>query len=271
VDYYACQTCRFTFIYPFPDDRSLLNRYEDYGERYYSVDGVKEYLLSPNHSRREIALLRRTTKPGKLLDVGCSVGGFVRAASERGYAAEGIDISLQSVAIGQEQGLNIRNGNFLSATFPAQFDVITMWATLEHLPDPNRYVRRAREQLRRGGMLLASVPNFSGITQRLIGAKDRYVGIDHLNYWTAHGFAAYLAQFGFQITEFVTFGFNPITLIKDWKNPDRSSDCAQMATDVKRDASVKDTWILHAHGIAEKLLNVASLGDTVAVAARLTN
>ena len=32
--------------------------------------------------------------------------------------------------------------------------------------------------LRPGGVLLASVPNYSGITQRLIGKKDRYVGID---------------------------------------------------------------------------------------------
>ena len=118
-------------------------------------------------------------------------------------------------------------------------------------------------------MFLASVPNFSGITQHLIGPKDRYVGIDHLNYWTARGFASYLVRFGFEITETLTFGFNPLTLIRDWRNPERSSDCAQMAIEVKRDASVKETWIVHAHGIVEKLLNFASLGDTVAVAARL--
>ncbi len=269
TDYHVCRACGFTFIFPWPDDTTLQNHYDDYGRQYYSIEGLKDFLLSPKHCNREIAILRRSTRQGTLLDVGCSVGGFVRAASELGYAAEGIDISLSSVAVGQEMGVNIRAGDFLHAEFTTQFDVITMWATLEHLPDPNRYVRRAREQLRPGGMLLASVPNFSGITQRLIGPKDRYVGVDHLNYWTARGFASYLGRFGFEIAETVTFGFNPITFVRDWMNRGQPLSCEQMAVQVKREASFKDTWIAHAHSVVEKLLNLVSLGDAVAVAARL--
>ncbi len=269
VDYHVCRTCGFTFVFPWPDDGTLQNHYDDYGRQYYSIEGLKDFLLSPKHCHREIALLLRATRPGTLLDVGCSVGGFVRAVSEFGYAAEGIDISLSSVAVGKERGLKIQAGDFLHARFATQFDVITMWATLEHLPDPNRYVRRARELLRPGGMLLASVPNFSGITHRLIGARDRYVGIDHLNYWTAGGFASYLTRFGFEIAETVTFGFNPITLLKDWMNRGQSLSREQLAVEAKRNASFKDTWIAHAHGVVEKLLNLGLLGDVVAVAGRL--
>jgi SAM-dependent methyltransferase len=207
---------------------------------------------------------------GTLLDVGCSVGGFVRAASRLGYAAEGIDISPSSVAVGQEQGLKIRVGNFLPAEFRTHFDVITMCATLEHLPDPNRYLKRAREQLRTGGILLVSVPNFTGITQRLIGAKNRYVGIDHLNYWTARGFASYVARFGFEVPETITYGFNPITLMKDWMNRGQSFSCEQLAVQTKRNVSFKDSWIAHIHGMVEKLLNLGLLGDAVAVVGRLS-
>jgi 2-polyprenyl-3-methyl-5-hydroxy-6-metoxy-1,4-benzoquinol methylase len=271
VDYHICRPCGFTFVFPWPDDRTLRNHYDDYGRKYYSIDGLKDFLLSPKHCHRQINILLRATKPGRLLDVGCSVGGFVRAASQLGYTAEGIDISLSSVAVGQEVGLKIRAGDFLSAVFPSQFDVITMWATLEHLPDPNRFVRRARELLRPGGILLASVPNFSGITQRLIGTKDRYVGIDHLNYWTARGFASYVARFNFEITETVTFGFNPITLMKDWMNRGQSFSCEQLAVQAKRNLSFKDSGIAHVHGAVEKLLNLGSLGDVVAVAGRLAN
>jgi 2-polyprenyl-3-methyl-5-hydroxy-6-metoxy-1,4-benzoquinol methylase len=269
VNYYTCRSCGFTFIFPCPDDKTLQRHYEDYGQQYYSLDGLKDFLLSPKHCRREIALLLRATKAGSLLDVGCSVGGFVKAAGELGYTAEGIDISPSSVAVGQKVGLKIRAGDFLSADFPAKFDVITLWATLEHLPEPTRYVRRARELLRPNGVLLASVPNFSGITQRLIGKKDRYVGIDHVNYWTARGFAAYFSRFGFEIFETVTFGFNPITLMNDWLNRSKAFECKDMAAGQMRSASLKDTWIAHAHGVAEKVLNVGLLGDSVAVAGRL--
>jgi 2-polyprenyl-3-methyl-5-hydroxy-6-metoxy-1,4-benzoquinol methylase len=269
VDYYACRDCRFTFIFPWPDELTLQNHYDDYGRRYYSNNSLKDFLLSPKHYHREIGLLSRAAKLGTLLDVGCSVGGFVRAASELGYAAEGIDISPSSVAVGQEAGLRIRSGDFLCSTFTSKFDVITMWATLEHLPAPNRYVERAWEWLRPGGVLLASVPNFSGITQRLVGSRDRYVGIDHLNYWTARGFASYLGRFGFEIVETVTCGFNPITLMKDWLNPGQSIECEQMAVEQTSVASLKNTWVGHAHHVVEKLLNLGLLGDQVAVAARV--
>ncbi|MFI5057411.1 MAG: class I SAM-dependent methyltransferase [Candidatus Acidiferrales bacterium] len=269
MDYYTCRGCALTFVFPWPDDRALQGRYDDYGRRYYSIDVLKDFLLSRKHYPRELGLLLRTTKVGALLDVGCSVGGFVKASSEVGYTSEGIDISPTSVAVGQEAGIKIRAGDFLCSNFSTKFDVITMWATLEHLPEPNRYVRRARELLRPGGVILASVPNYSGITQRLIGTRDRYVCIDHLNHWTAHGFAAYLSRFGFEISETLTFGFNPMALMADWMSRGQSVDCEQMTVDQKRSASLKDTWIAHAHRMVEKLLNLASLGDTVAVAARL--
>jgi len=269
VNYYACRSCTFTFIFPYPDDKTLQRHYDDYGRRYYSLEGLKDFLLSQKHCDREIALLLRTTKAGSLLDVGCSVGGFVRAAGELGYTAEGIDVSASSVAVGQSVGVNVRAGDFLSADFPDRFDVITMWATLEHLPEPNRYVARARELLRPGGVLLASVPNYSGITQRLIGKKDRYVGIDHLNYWTARGFAAYFRRFNFEVLEVVTYGFNPITLLNDLRGRGQSCDCEQMAVDQKASASLKGGWIERTQRIAEKVLDMGSLGDCVAFAARL--
>jgi hypothetical protein len=84
VDYYACRSCQFTFIFPWPDDRSLKNLYDDYGHRYYSVTGLQDFLLSPKHYVHEIELLRRTTRVGSLIDVGCSVGGFVRGRGNWG-------------------------------------------------------------------------------------------------------------------------------------------------------------------------------------------
>lgn len=269
IDYYACSSCSLTFIFPCPDDVALQAHYEDYGRRYYSVDGLKQFLLSSTHYRREVQLLVRIASGGTLLDVGCSVGGFVKAAGELGFIAEGIDISLPSVTVGREAGLKIQAGDFLHKDFSTTFDIITMWATLEHLPLPNRYVERARELLRPGGLLLASVPNFSGITQHLIGTKDRYVGIDHLNYWTARGFASYLQGFGFEVLEVVTSGFNPITLIKDWLGSQNPVDCEQMAVEQKQVASIKGTCLTHVQRTVERVLNLGLLGDSVAVACRL--
>jgi len=269
ADFYKCRGCGFTLIWPRPDDAALVSLYEDYGRRYYSTEGVKRYLLSANHYRREIELLSRACRTGTLLDVGCSIGGFVKAAGELGYEAQGIDISRVSVAVGQSAGLMVRSGDFLRTTFADNFDVISMWATLEHLPEPSRYVQRALKMLRPGGIFLASVPNYAGITQRLVGKKDRYVGSDHLNYWTARGFASYLQKFNLQILETLTFGFNPMTLVKAALNRGQNCDCEQMAVEQSNSASWKDGWIGRAHGVTERVLNLGMLGDTVAVAGKL--
>ncbi|HKV63635.1 MAG TPA: class I SAM-dependent methyltransferase [Candidatus Acidoferrum sp.] len=267
--FYSCHKCCLTFIWPRPDDAALVDLYEDYGRRYYSSEGVKRYLLSANHYHREIELLSRTSQAGTLLDVGCSIGGFVKAAGELGYEAQGIDISGVSVAVGQSAGLKIQSGDFLRTAFADSFDVITMWATLEHLPEPSRYVQRALKMLRPGGVFLASVPNYAGITQRLIGRKDRYVGSDHLNYWTARGFASYLQKFNLQILETLTFGFNPLTLVRDAMDRGQSCGCEQMASEQTNAASWKSGWIGKGHRVAERVLNFGLLGDSVAVAGRL--
>ncbi len=269
ADYYKCGSCDLTFILPRPGSESLRKHYEEYGREYYSRDGMSEYLISEVRYRREIALLEQATRPGRLLDVGCSVGGFVKAASERGYAAQGIDISAPSVAVGRKHGLQIYAGDFLTEAFAERFDVITMWATLEHLPDPNRYIERARQLLQPGGVILASVPNFSGISQRLIGKKDRYVGIDHLNYWKARTFAEYFTRFGFEVFRTVSFGFNPITLWTDLKGGEKRMDCEEMAQGQLQSAALKRSLVRYLHRGAERLLDLGTLGDAVAVAARL--
>jgi hypothetical protein len=51
---------------------------------------MSDYLISEVRYQRGIALLEQTASPGRLLDVGCSVGWFVKAASERGYSAAGL-------------------------------------------------------------------------------------------------------------------------------------------------------------------------------------
>ncbi len=265
--YYACSNCSVTFIYPRPQEEELRERYADYGERYYSRDGIKEYLLSPAKYLREIELLRQTTQIGRLLDVGCSVGGFVKAARELGYEAEGIDVSESSVRVGRAMGLPLRAGNFLQEEIQQRCGVVSMWATLEHLPNPNVFVRRARELLHPGGVLLASVPNYSGITQRLIGAKDRYVGGDHLNYWTASGFPEYLRRMGFEVVTARTFAFNPILLWQDWRHPDRSMECEDIAETQEFTAALKTSPLSYLHRFGERVLDLCALGDVVAVAA----
>src|SRR5260370_23557608 len=120
-----------------------------------------------------------------------------------------------------------------------------------------------------GVIILGTVPNFSGNSQLLIGKKDRYVGIDHLNYWKAKTFGKYFTSFGFQVFRTVSFGFNPITLWTDLKGGEKRMGCEEMAKGQLQSAALKRSLVRYLHRGVERLLDLGTLGDAVAVAARL--
>jgi SAM-dependent methyltransferase len=266
-DYFRCH-CGFVFIWPRPADEHLQERYRQHGEEYWSDSRMVKFTLSPSKSRREIRFLRRFSSGGKLLDIGCSTGSFVRAALNAGFDAEGVDISSPAIACGRKFALPLRCLDVLNDPLAETYDIVTMWATLEHLPDPMRHLRRARELLKPGGLLLVSVPNFSGATQKLIGKWDRYVGAGHLNYFTPRVLRFTLETCGMHYRADTTYGFNPIVIAKDFRNRgQRELAVSDLYGDINVTLRVKESPLIHFQRMVEGVLNLASLGDVVAMCA----
>ncbi len=274
-DYFRC-ACGFVFIWPRPSPEALQERYAQHGKEYWSDARMVKFTLSPSKSRREIRFLRRFRSSGKLLDIGCSTGSFVRAALDAGFDAEGVDISSPAIACGREFGLPLRCLDVLNDApddvlhdSPAgKFDIVTLWATLEHLPDPIRHLRRARELLNPGGLLLVSVPNFSGVTQKLIGKWDRYVGAGHLNYFTPPVLRSTLESCGLIYQAATTYGFNPLVIARDFCNRGRRElEVPDLYGDINLTLRAKESPLIHVQRILEEVLNLASLGDVVAMCA----
>src|ERR1700693_263235 len=165
-----------------------------------------DFALSPTKSWREIRFVGRFASRGTLLDVGCSTGSFVKAARAKGFDAEGVDISAPAVQFGQKMGIPLHVLDILRESPRKLYDLVTMWAILEHLPDPRHYLRRARDLLKPGGLLFISVPNYAGISQSLLGKRDRYVGPDHLNYFTPRVLRQGLEAEGFTFRGYTQIG-----------------------------------------------------------------
>ena len=263
--YYRC-SCGFVFIWPRPSEEYLQELYRKHGEEYWTDERMVKFTLSPSNKRREIAFVRRFASSGTLLDIGCSTGSFVRAARDAGFSAEGVDISAPAVACGVKSGLPLRCVDVLNDSIPGNFDIVTMWATLEHLPDPIRHLKRAKELLKPGGLLFISVPNYSGISQRIVGNWDRYVGTDHLNYFTPQVLKSTVEHAGMNHRATTTFAFNPIVLFRDWRNRGTNDLTVEdMQTDQAVTLTVKESPVRALQSACESALNIFHLGDVVAV------
>jgi 2-polyprenyl-3-methyl-5-hydroxy-6-metoxy-1,4-benzoquinol methylase len=101
-------------------------------------------------------------RPGRLLDVGCGGGWFLKAATERGWAAVGVDPSPEAVRRARETfGVDAREGTVATQQFePGSFDLVTLWNVLDVVPEPFTVLRTIRPLLRPGGTLHLRTPNF---------------------------------------------------------------------------------------------------------------
>jgi len=270
-----CLDCGFQFINPRPTDAWIAARYRYYSEQYFGADSKLASDFNPERYRTEVALLGPTR--GRLLDVGCATGSFVAAAGAAGFEAHGIDIAAASTRHGREQrGLDLDTGNLYERAYPAaSFDVVTLWATLEHLVDPNRFVAEAHRLLRAGGMLAISVPNHGGISQRLLGRRNRYLGIDHVNCFTAPTLARLLRRHRLRAERTFTDRVNPVVIWQDLRGVTAEGASIeqqlhdQRATDAVKYGVRRSARIARiAHRAAVSVLRLGHLGDLLYAIAR---
>lgn len=130
-------------------------------------------------SRDILADLEGFAKPGRLLEVGAAGGHFLLAARERGWDAEGVELSPYAASRGREvYGLTIHEGQLEEVGLPAAaFGVVYVNDLLEHVPDPIRFLAEVRRLLASGGILYAVVPTYvASIPTRLFAPAWRLRG-----------------------------------------------------------------------------------------------
>ena len=171
-NYFVCKRCGLAYIFPRPNQKELADIYEDLSKKYFTV----EFKIKEDFSQGYAGILDMLEKyrlTGRLLEIGCSTGSVLMAAKKRGWIPFGTEISRQSASYGISQHqLNIFIGELCDAHFADDyFDAVLLIQTLEHLEDPDRYIKECHRVLRKGGVLFISVPNFRGITFSLLKKK----------------------------------------------------------------------------------------------------
>ncbi|HEX5692508.1 MAG TPA: class I SAM-dependent methyltransferase, partial [Roseiflexaceae bacterium] len=103
---------------------------------------------------------------GRLLDVSCGQGTFMRMAGAAGFRAIGIDFSAAALERAQQTapaaGIALANAQGLPFA-DNSFDAVTNLGSLEHYFDPPEAVREMARVLRPGGRAFVWVPNLFGI------------------------------------------------------------------------------------------------------------
>lgn len=138
-------------------------------------------------------------RAGKVLDVGCGNGAFLRTAQSCGWETFGVDPDPQAVETCLRQGSNVRLGGVEQFSDEVRsFDVITMSHVIEHLHDPIAVLKTCNRLLKPDGRLWLETPNIDSLGHRRYG-RD-WLGLDpprHLMLFNSRSLKMALHDAGF--------------------------------------------------------------------------
>ena len=99
-------------------------------------------------------------RPRKVLDLGGGAGNMTHHLAHYGEVIS-IDFNPRPIPVAQSRGVTVLQGSGDSLPFPdAEFDVVALLDTVEHIPDELGVFAECARVLKPGGVLLVTVPAY---------------------------------------------------------------------------------------------------------------
>jgi 2-polyprenyl-3-methyl-5-hydroxy-6-metoxy-1,4-benzoquinol methylase len=165
----ACKDCGFKFTSPRPEDKDLGSYYK--AESYVShSDTKKGFVNSVYHKVRSYTLIKKLQlvmqhtrlRQGKMLDYGAGTGAFLETCKKNKWEAYGIEPDETARKVMAEKfsiSTYVSLAEAQSDKAYSEFDVITAWHVLEHVPDLKETIESFKKLLKDKSILIVAVPN----------------------------------------------------------------------------------------------------------------
>jgi 2-polyprenyl-3-methyl-5-hydroxy-6-metoxy-1,4-benzoquinol methylase len=132
-------------------------------------------LLTPYLRRRRIDVARPLIA-GRILDVGCHDGPLCEFVPADRYV--GVDVDEDVLAEAQRTHPEHRFMHVDAIDADARFDTLVSLAVIEHVPDPEAWLRRWSGHVVRGGRVVLTTPNARWEPLHGLAAKARLTSVD---------------------------------------------------------------------------------------------
>jgi SAM-dependent methyltransferase len=157
-------------------------------------------------ARERLDDLKRFFTKGRFLEIGCSTGEMLAAASSP-LSAVGVEPDERTSRAARAQGLEVFSGTLRDARFPdGHFDAAAMYHVIEHVPSPREELRELRRVIKPGGWLVLETPNIATLWYRMLGARWRQFIPDHIFFFNPRTITRLCEDGGFEVRELRSVG-----------------------------------------------------------------
>ncbi len=211
IEMVRCRRCDHLYVSPRLPEEAVGDLYSStYWDEYTRAIGSPtitersrfDYENAFYKLRRDVLPYR---KSGRLLDVGASNGGMVKAASEMGFSAEGVEPAADVCQIARDvHGVSLHCGDVRALGLTAGgYDVITLHDVLEHLFAPIEVLAELRRLTAPNGILVVETPTADSANFADAGADWPTVSpLEHVHLFREVNLTRLLRRLGFQILDF---------------------------------------------------------------------
>ena len=209
MSYVRCTNCSCVYADRRPTEEALVQMYRRFPD---CAAGHETAPYDPRDEAREaryrLGCIRQVARSGRLLDVGCGRGDFLKAA-RHSFRVVGVDVAARMTP--PDEGIPLFDGPLEDAAFEeGSFHVVTAFEVLEHLFDPTSALRAVHRVLAADGVFVFQTGDADSFRARLNLESWPYLQPPvHLNILGRRSLAILMRRTGFRVVKAWSFGRAP--------------------------------------------------------------
>jgi SAM-dependent methyltransferase len=172
-----CKTCDFIYTNPIiKGAEQLENLYYSSPEAYQADDLLRVESMFKN--RLDFISGYTSSFPLSLLDIGAGKGEFLAEALKRGWQVEGVEPSLKFCEYAKSNYNILIHHGYIgdNVKLSDKFSIVTLNHVLEHIDQPESFLKHLQSYLTKDGILYIEVPNTDSWLLRMADLVFRMKG-----------------------------------------------------------------------------------------------
>ncbi|MDD4271697.1 MAG: class I SAM-dependent methyltransferase [Patescibacteria group bacterium] len=204
-DFARCGQCGHIYVNPQFDEKATAEHYNDDSKTmefsYDFISSDKQMEVRGELYKNFFSQLKSDIPNGKILDIGCSIGQFLKMGKDLGYDVMGLELNEKAAQYAEKKfGVKVERKLLNECNFEDNsFDIVSMFGVIEHLPDPAGVMKDVYRILKPGGVFIGICPNVNSLVCMVLHQFSKtFTGRLHLSYFSEKTLRYLFAKVGFK-------------------------------------------------------------------------